>query len=85
MDSGYNLPIALIGMITHGHAKGHYGHFMLNGLWPSNPNLKIGSVASCLHNFKRMDKHPLGDLVNKWAFEKQCFTSTCFKFKDSFR
>ena len=63
MDSGYNLPIALIGMITHGHAEGHYGHFILNGLWPSDPNLTIGSIASCLHNLERMDKHPLGDLV----------------------
>ena len=32
VDSGYNLPIALIGMITHGHAEGHYGHFILNDL-----------------------------------------------------
>ena len=63
VDSGYNLPIALIGMITHGHAEGHYGHFILNGLWPSDPNLTIGSIASCLHNLERMDKHPLGDLV----------------------
>ena len=63
VDSGYNLPIALIGMITHGHAEGHYGHFILNGLWPSDPNLTIGSIASYLHNLERMDKHPLGDLV----------------------
>ena len=64
VDSGYNLPIALIGMITHGHAEGHYGHFILNGLWPSDPNLTIGSIASCLHSLERMDKHPLGDLVS---------------------
>ena len=63
VDSGYSLPIALIGMITHGHAEGHYGHFTLNGLWPSDPNLTIGSIASCLHNLERMDKHPLGDLA----------------------
>ena len=63
LDSRYNLPIALIAMITHGHAEGHYGHFILNGLWPSDPNLTIGSIASCLHNLERMDKHPLGDLV----------------------
>ena len=63
MDSGYSLPVALVGMITHGHAEGHYGHFLLNGLWPSDPNLTVGSIASCLHNLERMDKHPLGDLV----------------------
>ena len=63
VDLGYNLPIALIGMITQGHAEGHYGHFILNGLWPSNPNLTIGSIGSCLQNLERMDKHPLGDLV----------------------
>ena len=63
MDSGYILPIALIGIITHGHAEGYYGHFILNGLWPFDSNLIIGSIASCLHNLERMDKHPLGDLV----------------------
>lgn len=63
VDSGYNLQVALIGMITHGHVEGHYGHFVLNGLWPSDPNLTIGSIASCLHNLERMDKHPLSDLV----------------------
>ena len=63
MDFGYNLPIELIGIITHGHAKGHYGHFILNSLWQSDPNLTIGSIASCLNNLERMDKHPLGDLV----------------------
>ena len=65
LDSGYSLPVALVGMITHGHAKGHYGHFLLNGLWPSDPNLTVGSIVSCLHNLERMDKHPLGDLVTK--------------------
>ena len=54
--------MALIGMITHGHGEGHYGHFTLNGLWPSDPNLTIGSIAFCLHNLERMDRHPLGDL-----------------------
>ena len=49
-------------MITHGHGEGHYGHFTFNGLWPSDPNLTIGSIAFCLHNLERMDKHPLGDL-----------------------
>ena len=32
VDSRYSLPIALVGMITHGHAEGNYGHFLLNGL-----------------------------------------------------
>ena len=63
VDSGYNLQVALIGMITHGHGEGHYGHFVLNGLWPADPNLTIGSIANCLHNLERIDKHPLGDLV----------------------
>ena len=57
------LQVALIGMITHGHGDlGHYGHFTLNSLWPSDPNLTIGSIVFCLHNLERMDKHPLGDL-----------------------
>ena len=49
-------------MITHGHGEGHYGHFTLNGLWPSNPNLTIELISFFLHNLERMDRHPLGDL-----------------------
>ena len=63
VDSGYNLQVALIGMNTHGHGEGHYGHFVLNGLWPADPNLTIGSIANCLHNLERTRRHPLGDLV----------------------
>ena len=32
VDSAWQLQVALIGMITHGHGEGHYGHFTLNGL-----------------------------------------------------
>ena len=60
---GYNLQMALIGMIMHGHGEGHNGHFCLNGLWPYDPNLIIGSIESCLHNLERIEKHPLGDLA----------------------
>ena len=63
VDSRYNLQVALIGMINHGHVEVHYGHFVLNGLWPSHPNLTIGLIANCLHSLERLDKHPLGDLV----------------------
>ena len=63
VDSGYNLQVALIGMITHRHGEGRYGHFVLNGLWPANPNLTNSSIANCLHNLERTERHPLGDLV----------------------
>ena len=62
IDSAWQLQVVLIGMTTHGHGEGHYGHFTLNGLWPSDPNLTIGSITFFLHNLERMDKHPLGDL-----------------------
>lgn len=61
IDSAWQLQVALIGMITHGHGEGHYGHFTLNGFWPADPNLTIGSIAFCLQNLERMDRHPLGD------------------------
>ena len=50
-------------MITHGYAEGHYGHFVLNGLWPSDPNLTIGSIANCLNNLERIEKNSLSDLA----------------------
>ena len=54
VDSRYNLPIALIGMITHGYAKGHYGHFILNVLWPYDTNIIISSISIYLHNLERI-------------------------------
>ena len=41
-----------------------YGHFSLNGLWPSNPNAKIGSLGLCLHILERIETHALGDLCH---------------------
>ena len=32
MGAGYNLQVALIRMVNHGHAEGHHGHFVLKGL-----------------------------------------------------
>ena len=63
-DSAYQLQVSLTGMITHGHGQGHYGHFSLNGLWPSDPNFTIGSLALCFQNLERIEKHGLGDLCN---------------------
>ena len=58
------LPISLTGMLTHGHGQRAYGHFSM-GLWPSDPNFTIGSLAMCLRNLERLDNHVHGDLVHE--------------------
>jgi hypothetical protein len=37
------LPITLMGMISHGHWDEKYAQYS-NGMWPNNPNSKIGSL-----------------------------------------
>ncbi len=37
------LPITLMGMITHGHKDERYAQYF-NELWPNNPNFTIGSL-----------------------------------------
>ena len=41
---------------------------MLNGLWPCDPNLTIGSLALCLHNLEHMDRHKHED-INKTSMQ----------------
>ena len=62
--NAYQLQVSLTGMITHGHGHGMYGNFSLNGLWPSDPNATIGSLALCLQNLERIESHGLGDLCH---------------------
>ena len=60
------------GMITHGHGHGMYGHFSINGLWPSDANATIGSLVLCLQNLERNEKHGLGDLGNDGMPHTSC-------------
>ena len=78
--NAYQLQVSLTGMITHGHGHGMYGHFSLNGLWPSDPNATIGSLALCLQNLERNEKHGRGDLCNDGM---PCSNVTLFKALNS--
>ena len=62
--NAYQLQVSLTSMIAHGHGHGMYGHFLLNVLWPSDPNATIGSLALCLQNLERIESHGLGDLCH---------------------
>ena len=54
----------MTGMLTHGHGQEAYGHFSLS-LWPpTDPNFTVASLALCLQNMEREDKHEYGDLVH---------------------
>ena len=62
LDVAWQPQVSLIGAITHKHGEDQSGCYVLNGLWPCDPNLTIGSLALCLHNLERMDRHEHGDL-----------------------
>ena len=57
------LPIALTGMLVHGRDAGAFGHFSLTGMWPSDPNFTITSLAKCLRDLEAWDGVRSGDLA----------------------
>lgn len=54
-SQSYVLPVSLTGMLTHGHGPRTFGHFGL-GLWKSDPNFTIGSLAKCLRDLETFDE-----------------------------
>jgi hypothetical protein len=40
------LPITLMGMITHGHGDERYAQYS-NELWPNDPNFTVGYLLRC--------------------------------------
>lgn len=63
------LPIALSGILTHGHGEGTYGNFSLPQ-WPSDPNFTIGSLAKCLRKLENRHKGYSGDIVNNLEYKQ---------------
>jgi hypothetical protein len=51
-DSFMRLPIAVIGMIAHGHGDVKFAHFSLD-LYPGDSNHTIGSVAKLLRDLEK--------------------------------
>jgi hypothetical protein len=49
IDAFMRLPVAVMGMIAHGHGDGKYAHFSLD-LYPCDSNHTVGSVAKRLRN-----------------------------------
>jgi hypothetical protein len=52
IDAFMRLPVAVTGMIAHGHGDGKYAHFSLD-LYPCDSNHTMGSVAKLLHDLEK--------------------------------
>ena len=50
------LPIAIAGMIAHGHGDVRYAHYGLD-IYPMNPNHTIGSIAKLLRDLEGMRRN----------------------------
>ncbi|KAL3679615.1 hypothetical protein R1sor_022571 [Riccia sorocarpa] len=63
MGSVQPLPLKVIGILNHGHEPGVVAHVTVGGLWKSDPNYTITSIAKQLRDYKNFhtDKK-LGDL-----------------------
>ncbi|KAL3697195.1 hypothetical protein R1sor_011271 [Riccia sorocarpa] len=63
MRSVLPLPLKVIGILNHGHEPGVVAHVTLGGLWKSDPNYTITSIAKQLRDYENFhtDKK-LGDL-----------------------
>ncbi|KAL3699428.1 hypothetical protein R1sor_017450 [Riccia sorocarpa] len=63
MGSVQPLPLKVIGILNHGHEPGVVAHVTVGGLWKSDPNYTITSIAKQLRDYENFhsDKK-LGDL-----------------------
>ncbi|KAL3699062.1 hypothetical protein R1sor_017084 [Riccia sorocarpa] len=63
MGSAQPLPLKVIGILNHGHEPGVVAHVTVGGLWKSDPNYTITSIAKQFRDYKNFhtDKK-LGDL-----------------------
>jgi hypothetical protein len=61
IDAFMRLPVAITGMIAHGHGDGKYAHFSLD-LYPYDSNHTVGSVAKLLRDLEKPPACSLGIL-----------------------
>ena len=57
------LPLALTGMLVHGREPHAFGHFSVTGLWPSDPNFTITSLAKLFSDLENWRGDYSGDLA----------------------
>ncbi|KAL3683107.1 hypothetical protein R1sor_001129 [Riccia sorocarpa] len=63
MGSVQPLPLKVIGILNHGHEPGVVAHVTVGGLWKSDPNYTITSIAKKLQDYENFHTNKkLGDL-----------------------
>ena len=62
-DSFMKMPVAVTGMIAHGHADVRYAHYGLD-IFPTNSNHTIGSIAKLLRDVEEPPKNSLRKLFS---------------------
>ncbi|KAL3702139.1 hypothetical protein R1sor_020161 [Riccia sorocarpa] len=63
MGSVLPLPLKVIGILNHGHEPGVVAHVTVGGLWKSDPNFTITSIAKQLRDYESYHTdEKLGDL-----------------------
>ncbi|KAL3697524.1 hypothetical protein R1sor_011600 [Riccia sorocarpa] len=65
MDQVQPLPLKVIGILNHGHEPSVVAHVSVGGLWPSDPNLTITSIAKQLRDY---ETYYAGDMSGDLAF-----------------
>ena len=60
-DCFMKMPVAVTGMIAHGHGDIRYAHYGLN-IFPTDSNHTIGSIARLLHHLEEEPKNVLHKL-----------------------
>ena len=62
-ESFMKMPVAVTGMIAHGHGDVQYAHYGLS-IYPSDSNHTIGSIAKLLHDLEGAPKNSLRTLFS---------------------
>ncbi|KAL3694844.1 hypothetical protein R1sor_008495 [Riccia sorocarpa] len=67
MDQVQSFPLKVVGILNHGHEPGVVAHVSVSGLWPSDPNYTISSIAKQLRDY---ENYHFGSKIGDLAFRE---------------
>ncbi|KAL3698030.1 hypothetical protein R1sor_012106 [Riccia sorocarpa] len=69
-------PLKVVGILNHGHEPGVVAHVSVSGLWPSDPNYTISSIAKQLRDYENYHSgSKTGDLAFREPASHELFSA----------
>ncbi|KAL3696597.1 hypothetical protein R1sor_010673 [Riccia sorocarpa] len=68
-------PLKVVGILNHGHKPGVVAHVSVSGLWPSDPNYTISSIAKQLRDYENYHSGKTRDLAFREPASHELFSA----------